>query len=355
MRAVLSPIRGRLSTCGVPWVRPAASTTRTAWDDRWGLPVYRTVLVMLDGSLLAERALPAALALARPLEARLVLVRAAAAELLLGLELPLEPRRPAAEARAYLARVTADLARRGFVAETVVPLGSPAQAILQEAKRQEADLLVMATHGRGGLGRWVYGSVAEEVLARTSAPLLLVQAWQNADLLERLTRRPRLLLALDRSSQAEEALPVARGLQQVLDGVLIYLHVVAEADQTSLDLPFVHLPRRGREAEPVSRSLQERLEEARNWLAAVAGRTAVERGTCVLDVRAGDPAREIPRAALEHDVALVVMATHGASALQRLLFGDVPGAVLRAASAPVLFVRPAGPKLAGAELALRAT
>ena len=106
-----------------------------------------SILVPLDGSTLAERALPYAEALARPSGARVVLVRAVPGDREHGTE-------SEAEARDYLNGLAARLAERVGVVETAVPHGAAAEAIVEEARRQGSDLIVMATHGRGGLGRW---------------------------------------------------------------------------------------------------------------------------------------------------------------------------------------------------------
>ena len=135
----------------------------------------KKILVPLDGSSLAEIALPEAAELARG-GATLVLLRAA------------EPvRLPAAdptdsqveivrEAEDYLASV-ARWARRAGVAEvqTSVSYAPAAEAIIEAARVRKVDLIVMSTHGRSGLGRLVLGSVAETVLRGTSTPILLLR------------------------------------------------------------------------------------------------------------------------------------------------------------------------------------
>lgn len=74
-----------------------------------------------------------------------------------------------AEAEAYLTELAALLIARGFTVDTAVVYDGAAAAILDEAKGREVDLIVMATHGRGGFGRLRYGSVAEAVLRRAEA------------------------------------------------------------------------------------------------------------------------------------------------------------------------------------------
>lgn len=137
----------------------------------------RTILVPLDGSILAETALPEAIDVARQRGARLLLVRAAEAHVPVAVD-PTEAQvRVVQDAEAYLARVKARLAASGVTdVETSVWYGSPAYAIVEAARLRRADLVVMTTHGRSGLGRLILGSVAESVLRGTTTPILLLRA-----------------------------------------------------------------------------------------------------------------------------------------------------------------------------------
>jgi nucleotide-binding universal stress UspA family protein len=132
-----------------------------------GDAMYAQILIPLDGSSVAESALPRAEALARLASSTLYLVRAAAPE-------------DEALAAAYLARIATEVRARGLVAETVVATGRPADVVVGEAAKRAIDLIVMTTHGRSGPGRWVLGSVADEVLHNAPAPVLLVRSGTDA-------------------------------------------------------------------------------------------------------------------------------------------------------------------------------
>jgi len=146
--------------------------------------VYRRIIVPLDGSTLAEQALPQAEALAHLTGAPLHLVRvidpvgpgALGTVTLhtdaLAVQLLLEEERIAA--RDYLERVERDVRDRQHAVTVEYRQGPATQELL--AMTQPGDLLVMATHGRGGLARWFLGSVAEAIVRRASIPVLLVRA-----------------------------------------------------------------------------------------------------------------------------------------------------------------------------------
>ncbi len=149
-------------------------------EDQAPLPTVRRIAVALDGSPLAERSLPHAARLARCLGASLVLVRVVpwAAGLVTG-DLPgpfLEEMDTALvrEAREYLERVTA--AVEAPHVEIQIRRGVPADELIHMAAHGGADLIAIATHGRGGIRRWALGSVADRVLRIAGVPVLLVPA-----------------------------------------------------------------------------------------------------------------------------------------------------------------------------------
>jgi nucleotide-binding universal stress UspA family protein len=147
------------------------------------LPLYaedddmniKKILVPLDGSVVAEAALAPAVETARDKGASLVLVRAAEAYTVIGD--PTEAQVAAVrEAEEYLAGVRARVLRGGVRdVDVTVWYGPAAEAIAEAATYRKADLIVMSSHGRSGLGRLVLGSVAETVLRTTTIPILLIR------------------------------------------------------------------------------------------------------------------------------------------------------------------------------------
>ena len=136
----------------------------------------KRILVPLDGSHLAEGAIDTAINLAvGPF--RLALIRVAEASSLPGVD-PTEIQvRVVREAEEYLASVKDGLANRGITdVDTAVWYGAAAAAIIEAARLQGADLIVMSSHGRSGLGRLMLGSVAESVLRGTTVPVCIARA-----------------------------------------------------------------------------------------------------------------------------------------------------------------------------------
>jgi nucleotide-binding universal stress UspA family protein len=136
----------------------------------------KTILVPLDGSPIAEGALPTAVELARETPgAVIVLTRVAEAQALALVDPTTAHAVGLREAQDYLNEVATRLRDRGVAITTSVWYGLPVSAIVQAARAVKADLIVMNSHGRGGLRRAVLGSVAEGVLRRTHTPILLLR------------------------------------------------------------------------------------------------------------------------------------------------------------------------------------
>src|SRR3954447_18117940 len=116
--------------------------------------MLKRILVPLDGSGLAERALTYATAIAETTAAEILLLRVASSHTLPGVD-PRERQSGAIDdAQAYLDREVERVTARGFTCQTVVRFGNAAQSIVESARTLQADLIVMTTHGRTGPGHW---------------------------------------------------------------------------------------------------------------------------------------------------------------------------------------------------------
>ena len=143
--------------------------------------MYKKILVPLDGSELAKIALDQAEKLAKTFDAEIILFQVIPFMPIYGspeLVTPLiidEKQKEAAEK--YLADVTEELKKRDLRATAMVRTGQQvAVEIIDYAKEVGADLIVMCTHGRSGITRWVLGSVTLEVLTRAETPILLIRS-----------------------------------------------------------------------------------------------------------------------------------------------------------------------------------
>lgn len=291
-----------------------------------------TVLVPLDGSPLGEAALPWATLVARNLELTPVLIRVVQVPIYAmtgGMNGYLSPEvyqqilaDEQQTAERYLEQVRGRLASEGVQAETRVVEGRPGDALLDLADELGAFAIVMATHGRGGLGRLVLGSVAEQVVQHATVPVLLVRAREGPGPAASFSR---LLVPLDGSALAECALDVAR-MVATPETRFTLLRVVPPAER-------VFQGGDGTIRLPDDQATQRAVAAAEAYLRRLAEQQLAGRPVATV-VRIGQAAEQIAAAAQDAD--LVVMSTHGHTGPARWVLGSVADAVVRTANRPVL-------------------
>ena len=148
--------------------------------------MYTKIMVPLDGSELAECALPHAEAIASRFGAKVMLV--SVTERIQGYRpvpeysgagerlVPEASGKMDAQGQKYLDRIARGLEEKGIKTQTEIMMGNPAEELTIYAKAEKADLIIMASHGRSGPSKWAHGSVAEKVLRSSLTPVLLVRA-----------------------------------------------------------------------------------------------------------------------------------------------------------------------------------
>jgi nucleotide-binding universal stress UspA family protein len=292
-----------------------------------------TILVPLDGSEVAEQALPHACRLARLTNAEIVLLRAAPFASNAG-KSPSPRRVTVRDAEDYLAALWHRLAGEGLRVRTVVLHTAPARAITFTARTQGADLIVMSTHGYSSVQRFLLGSVAEAVLRQTTTPVFCIRASEHPPAL-RVSPYRKVLVPLDGTSFAETALTYLQGADCFLPAKIVLLRAIvpdislygAEPSGSSVMV----------EPGQVQLIIDQEQAAAKQYLAQVRERYLEGRDSTVR-IPAGFAAQAIVEAANESDIEFIVMATHGRTGFDRLAHGSVAHHVLRHASVPVLLL-----------------
>jgi nucleotide-binding universal stress UspA family protein len=298
----------------------------------------------LDGSDAGERALPTASALARLTNAALSIVH---------VFVPPVSAIPGAvidggvlesmeeEAARYVddvrgrftsvlpARCTVELLRArppvGLLGGTSAVLG----ALGRYVKRQNADLIVLTSHGRGGISRAWLGSVTDGVIRRSGVPVLVVRP----EAVAREGGYRHIVVPLDGSGLAEQMLPRALAIARLLRARVTLLRVL---------VPLLALARPSPVSRPDAADLVRQQGEAERYLER-ARRRLTSAGPATIDtaiVVDANPARAILEYAASHDVDLVALTTHGRGAAGRLMIGSVADKVLRGAGTDVLVYHP---------------
>ena len=294
----------------------------------------KSILFATDLSPLSDAVLPVATSIARQRGAQLVIFHVEetptgypVGEWLYG---PLEPTPGALEQLRERVK-PADLR---VPSEYLMGFGEPANEIVRVAEETEAELIVMSTHGRTGLPRFIMGSVAEKVVRKAACPVLIVKPLLNGSKEAPnpfdVSKARTILVPIDFSRVSEAAIQVATSLACDSGAQLIIAHV---------EQPLV--PYGGGEVycadilDAHTRALKMALENIKPDDPRVA---------CTHRLLSGDPAGEIVRLAQEENADMIVTSTHGRKGLSHALLGSVAEAIVRRAKCPVLTLRhaPAG-------------
>jgi nucleotide-binding universal stress UspA family protein len=291
--------------------------------------MIKTLLVPLDGSRFAERALTVAVPIAERHGATLVLAMAHAIwspshgdpSAAFGGDLHLDVARD--ELRGQLERVARRVATRYHVTTaTQFREGPIVEQLGAAVKETSSELIVMTSHGRGGVSRLWLGSVADALLRASDVPVLVMRNARPWTLTtEREPLFPRVLVALDGSRHAE------RALEDVL--------AVIGEEQCQIVLARVQ---EGPTAMVSDAWVKDTVREiTREYLEPLAARhaTPTRRFTCVAVVNV-DPARALLALAREHNAFLIALATHGRTGARRVMLGSVADKLIRGTTIPVL-------------------
>ncbi len=272
----------------------------------------RHIMVPLDGSAYSEKVLSLAELLGRTYNARITLVSV----LRLGrglLALPSTQKKIEAgrkEKEAYLKQVAERLKAKGLNVDYKVGVGPAAETINSLAQELGVDLLVLRTHGRSGVSRWVLGSVASKILQLSVKPLLLAPLSAEKRLENPQFRK--ILVPLDGSEFAERVLPYVRAIDQSFHAeiILLTVPVVPEAEVY------------GALADVIEELRQQAMKQAKEYLEGVASVLREEGHKVRAIITGSEPAETILEVSEREDVDLVMMATHGRGGLDRVFLGS---------------------------------
>lgn len=299
--------------------------------------MYSKLLVTLDGSGLSECILPYTRVLARKLQLSVDLLRVVEREVV---EVAVNPKKNYSYADAEADLRTASNNYLNGVAASFqdVPkvncftlVGDPVEMILEKAGETDNTLLAMSTHGRSGMQRWYLGSVADKVLHAVQSPMLLVKGNEQPQSQAGEATIGRIILPLDGSELAEQALPHAKALAAGLDAGIDIVRVYSLLTNAYY-------------AEGYVPNFEEIIDQMRAEISAYISAKTAELSADGLKhsdgiVKEGDPAASIIDLAQATPNSLIAMCSHGRSGVKRWVLGGTADRVIRHSGDPVLVVR----------------
>lgn len=293
-----------------------------------------TLIVPLDMSSTAERALPLAQALARQFSASVVLIS------VIEVSPDLDDFVGTKEFKEDVVRLQRDLSQylesraAGFddvAVETVIRMGSTVDEISLLADSFDDAALVISSHGRSGIKRHLIGSVAMRLIHQVDCPVFVLTAHSAETSATQHIHK--VLVPLDGSPLAESALDMVSGM---FTASAVSLHVIRVTEVGAWrSMPYAALDYYGDDYyyQAARQAVEQYLQNVESRLRASGWSVDIE--TC-----SGPVAGEIQRAAIDAGVALIAMATHGRTGLNRILMGSEAERVLRESPVPVLLQRP---------------
>ena len=298
--------------------------------------MFDKILIPLDGSELAERALKPGMALAEQSDADVFLLSVPVIEYAFveermgaGFVVPdqmlVQSRR---DLKAYHEDIRTHYAHPNVRIHTAVTEGDEAGVIVDTAVRENVDLIVMSTHGRSGFSRWMLGSVTERVLRQAPCPVLVIREDRPLQ---------HIMIALDGSALSEYALTPGLEVAANLGSRLTLFSVESSED---VDPSFVAELERV-EAGLGAKTVEDFYHRTENYLQRLQIRLQGKLDQAIhLAPRTGPIVQSILDYIETDKVDLVVMATHGRTGLQRWVYGSVTEKVMRSVDCAMLIVRP---------------
>lgn len=298
--------------------------------------MFKKILVPLDGSNLAEWALPTALKLAQAAQGEIILLRST---------IPLYTMMPVVaneydwvwpeyareqmrtEVREYLEEIKESNSLPGVSIQTMEVEGDAASMIVDTAIDEDVDLIVMSTHGWSGFKKWVFGSVTERVLHTGCCPVLAVRSSRPIN---------RLVITLDGSKLAEEAVEPAMRVAAGLESAVRLLRV---SEPLSVNFKSPGPIDIGVGQETVFQISQEHRKEAETYLREITRRLNQHEVDIQSSVVEGEAVEKILEFANLHSIDLIAMSTHGRSGLRRWLYGSVTAKVMHSFDGHMLIIR----------------
>jgi len=292
------------------------------------------ILVPLDGSPLAECVLPHTVALAQAFDARVTLLRvlgnSQAADRTQSID-PLDWHIRKAEAGSYLDQIVARLQKADLRAEKAIVEGRAAERIMEFARNQNANLIILGSHGRSGLSGWNISSVVQKIVLRACMPTMIVRAYQSVA--QDLTglRYRRMLVPLDCSPRAECVLPLATTLARFQKSQLLLAHVVRKPEMIRRALPTRE------ETKLVNQLTEHNRLEANKYLEQLESRLSLNVHLRLpIDDQA---AATLHRMVEQESIDLVVLSAHGHSGETKWPYGSVTLNFIAYGATPLLIVQ----------------
>jgi len=288
---------------------------------------YNKILVPLEGSELAEKALPYAKSIAKLKKGSLTLF---AVSLAIFVE-----RRDRLFA-SYLEVSAKELNDQKIKTTTATGYGDIADQIIKYANNNQMDLIVMSTHGYSGAKKWMFGSITQKVLYGTAIPVLLVKAKAPPASVE----LNRILVPVDGSPFSESTFPYVEELAKNTKKEVLLLHICEPPVVPSYGNKPIN-PKWKKYRDDMWQELENLSTNYLDKTIAEMKSKRLKATYKVVKAQTGDVTKNILQISKDENIDLIIMATQGRSNVNRLVYGNVANKIVEQSSQPVMLIRPA--------------
>lgn len=302
--------------------------------------MLRRIIVPLDGSPLAETALPYALTCAQVTDSDVFLVHVlpATKEGSAGAHTvdPLDWRLRKLEATMYLEEMTALFGREGVEAKPMLLMGDAAERIVEFARERDADLIVMSSHGKTGLSSWNVSSVVQKVLLTTHTSMMVIPAYYARNLSFGQLRYRRIAVPLDGSQRAECVVPIVKAFVKAHDAQAHLITAVARPEMVR------RAPLSAEDTALADKVVARNRAAAEKYLSQLRTRIGNEASSHLLV--SNDVTESLHEFVRRNEADLVVFSAHGSSGNRKRRYGSIVTNFIAYGSAPMLIIQDIPPE-----------
>jgi len=230
--------------------------------------------------------------------------------------------------------VTTHKAGGGAIAEVkcTILAGDPTATIIDHAEKNNVSLVIIASHGRSGIGPWPMGGTATKILQRSGIPVLFVTAKTVIATSANDSLFSQILVPLDGTEGGESILPFVKELTGKIAADVTLFYVISSGRK-------VHTIGGENYIRYTEQQIAREKSGSREYLESAIEKAKGSRANVKLEVKSGDVSKEVVRFAKESKARIIAMASHGHTALDRWTLGSVAYKVLNFSSTPVFLVK----------------
>jgi nucleotide-binding universal stress UspA family protein len=291
---------------------------------------YKKILVPLDGSELAEKALPYVKSIARLKNSNVIPF---------AVSLTVFADRRDRLFTSYLEVTAKELNKEGIKATAATSYGDVAEEIVKYANNNKIDLIVMATHGYSKAKQWLFGSVTQKVLYGTKIPVLLIKAKSP----DASTKFNRVLIPLDGSPFSESAFPHVVELTKNTNKEILLLHICEPPIVPSYGSRPINPTWKKYRDDMWGETEKLSTTYLKKTMAALKKRGIKKVKSRVIKAQSREVGKTIMQISKEENIDLIIIATQGRTGVSRWMYGSVANKIVEEFSQPILLIQPATP------------